>query len=128
MNIKDFFLSWGMVFIGVLMNVFGVYVIKMKINVLAGFQFNSLGAVLNYFFTLAKFPLVIIGAVAILAAPFPYAIALSRMELSVAYPASVALNFLLIIPLTVIFLGEGISWNKAIGIGLILLSLYLLYK
>jgi len=50
------------------------------------------------------------------------------MELSVAYPASVALNCLILIPLSIIFLKEGISWSKVTGIGMILTSLYLLYK
>ena len=128
MIVKDFFLSWGMLFFGVLLNVFGIYLVKMKINTLGNVQLDSIAAVINYFFTLIRIPLVIIGGVAVLIAPLSYAIALSRMQLSVAYPVSVALNCLILIPLTVIFLGEGFNLNKAIGIVLILLSLYLLYK
>ena len=128
MNTKEFFLTWGMLLLGVLMNVFGVYVVKMKINALGSVQFSSIGTFFNYFLTLAKSPLALLGAAAILAAPFPYAIALSRMQLSIAYPVSVALNCLIIIPLTVLFMGEILTWYKVAGIGFMLISLYLLYK
>lgn len=128
MNIKEFCLSWGMLLIGSIMNVFGVYVIKMKINTLGGFQFNSLGGVFDYFLALMRFPLVIIGAIFVLIVPLPYAIALSKMELSVAYPLSVAFNCLIILPLAAIFLGESITLSKLVAVGLILVSLYFLYK
>lgn len=127
MNMKEFLLSWGMLFIGVLLNVFGIYIIKLKINTLGNIQLESIGAMIGYFLTLIKMPLVIVGAISVLAAPLPYAIALSRLELSIAYPASVALNCLIILPLTIIFLGEDLTFTKAIGMGLILVSLYLLY-
>lgn len=110
------------------MNVAGVYAVKAKINELGDIHFNSLIAVIGYFFTLLRFPIVIIGAIFILTAPLPYAIALSKMELSVAYPVSVAVSCLIILPLAVIFLGETVTWNKVMGIGLILAGLYFLYK
>jgi len=128
MTIKSFCFSWGMLLLGVLMNVFGVYAIKLKINTINVVQFDSFMAVVNYFITLAKFPAVILGAIAIMAAPFPYAIALSKMELSVAYPVSVVLNCLILLPVTVMLLGETVSWNKAIAVLLMVVSLFLFYR
>lgn len=128
MNMKDFLLSWGMLILGVLLNVFGAYAVKAKINTLGSIPFDSVLSVINYFFALIKFPLAIAGAIAILAAPFPYAIALSRMDLSIAYPVSVAINCLILIPITILFLGEMLTVNKSIGILLILVSLFLLHK
>lgn len=128
MNTKDFLLSWGMLLLGIIFNVFGIYVIKWKINALGNIQFNSFMSIVNYFFALVKSPWVIAGAIAIFAAPLPYAIALAKMDLSVAYPASVAINCLILIPLTIILLGESLTLNKSISIGLIIVSLYLLYK
>ena len=128
MSTKNFMLSWGMLLVGVIMNVFGVYVIKIKINSIGSVQFNSFMTVVNYFFTLAKSPMVIVGALVLLSAPAPYAIALSSMDLSVAYPASVALNCLIIIPLTVLFLGEALTLYKVAGLTLMVVSLYFLYK
>jgi len=125
---KDFMMSWGMISIGVLMNVFGIYAVKAKMNALGSVELNSIGAVLCYFIALAKSPMALAGAVLVMAAPIPYAIALSRMELSVAYPVSIALNFLIVLPLSVVFLGEAMNAYKLTGIGLIILSIYFLYK
>ena len=128
MNVKEFFLSWGMLFLGVIMNVVGVYLVKLKINELGAVQFDALMSVITYFIDLIRTPLVLVGAFFVLAAPLPYAIALSRMDLSVAYPFSIALNCLIILPIAVIYLGEGFTWNKAIGTGLIIISIYVLYR
>jgi len=128
MNSKEFFLTWGMLIIGVIMNVFGIYVVKVKMNILGQVQLSSFGTVFNYFFTLLKSPLALCGVLAVLAAPLPLAIAVSRMELSVAYPAAIAFNFVILVPLSVLFLGESITLGKAAGIGLIVISLYLLHK
>ena len=125
---KDFMMSWGMISIGVLMNVFGIYAVKAKMNALGSVELNSIGAVLCYFIALAKSPMALAGAVLVMADPIPYAIALSRMELSVAYPVSIALNFLIVLPLSVVFLGEAMNAYKLTGIGLIILSIYFLYK
>jgi len=117
-----------MLLIGVILNTSGIYIVKMKINSFGAAEFNSFGSVSNYFFMLAKSPLIILGVIVFFVACLPLAVALSRMELSVIYPVSVALNCLILIPLSIIFLGEGITWNKIAGISLILTSLYLLYK
>ena len=128
MTAKDFFLSWGMVLAGVVMNVAGIYIVKLKINNIGAIQFDSMRVVVEYFLTLAKSPLAIIGGILIMAAPFPYAIALSRMQLSMAYPLSIALNCAIILPLSIIFLGESVTVNKLTAIGMVLISLYFLYK
>jgi len=128
LKLQNYFLSWGMILIGVFMNVLGAYVVKLKINELGGIQFESIKTVITYFWNLASFPLAFMGGILIMAAPFPLAIALSRMELSTAYPASVGLNFIILLPLTTIFLGESLVWTKIIAIILIIISLVLLHK
>ena len=125
---EKFFFSWGMILSGVLMNVLGMYMVKAVINKLGSFSFDSFQAIIAYFFKLACFPVAILGAIFILIAPLPYAIALSRMEISIAYPVSVALTCLILLPLTVLFLGESINGFKIAAIGLILVGGYLLYK
>ena len=103
LKLQNYFLSWGMILIGVFMNVLGAYVVKLKINELGGIQFESIKTVITYFWN-------------------------SRMELSTAYPASVGLNFIILLPLTTIFLGESLVWTKIIAIILIIISLVLLHK
>jgi multidrug transporter EmrE-like cation transporter len=128
MNATAYFLSWGMLLAGVVMNVIGTTVIKAKMNVLGQIDLNSLAGFLGYFISLAKYPSAFIGIVAVLIAPVPLAVALSRMQVSVALPMATALNFLVLIPLSMIFLNETFTLNKLIAIGLIVASVWLLYK
>lgn len=128
MIVRDIFLSWGMLLIGVFTNVTGMYLVKMKMNELGGIEVSSLKAVLGYFLIFARSPLAVIGVILFLIAPLPYAIAVSRMELSLVYPLSIALSCLIIVPLTFIFFGESVTLNKIVAIAMILGSLYFLYR
>ena len=128
MNIKHIAMTWGMLLLGVILNVAGSYIIKLKINTFGDIQLNSLPQVFSYFLALAKQPIVVLGGLTLLFATLPYAIALAKMELSVAYPASVALNFLFIIPLTIILLHEPLTLSKVLSSGLIILGLFILYR
>ncbi len=128
MAIKNVFLSWGMLFLSVLFNAYGVFVIKYKINELGEIPLNSFHFVMKYFIALLKSPLVISGVVLFFIAPFLFAIALSRMEISIAYPAQVGLNFIFLLLLAFIFLGENLTINKIIGISLVICSIYFLQK
>jgi len=128
MHLKEFVLSWGMLLVGVVMNVFGIYVVKARINILGAVSFESVRSVFGYFLALAKSPAAVLGAVLVVLAPLPYAIAISRMQLSTAYPISISLNFLLLLPLSILFLGESLTIYKSFAIVLILISLFLLSK
>ena len=68
------------------------------------------------------------GTFLILIAPLPYALALSRMELSKAYPIIVTLNALLLIPIAVIFLNESLTIFKILGFIIIIVGLYFIHK
>lgn len=124
---KDFYLTWGMLFLGAFMNVTGIYLVKLRLNAIQA-SFNSVSAVMNFLVAIAKEPFVIAGGVILMVALVPYAIAVARMDLSLAYPVSIALNFLLMLPLCIIFLKETMTIYKVSGILLILVSLYLLHK
>lgn len=128
MPIKNIFLSWGMLSLSVFFNVYGVFVIKYKINELGEMRLNSFHFLVNYFIALLKSPLVISGVILFFLSPFLFAIALSRMEISVAYPVQVGFNFILLLILAFIFLGEHLTINKIIGISLVICSIYFLYK
>ena len=125
---KEIFLSWGMLIVSVLFNVVGVFVIKLKLNELGIRKVESLKSLLSYFLLLVKSPLVVLAVVLFFVAPFLFVVALSRMELAVAYPVQIGLNFILLVFLAVLFLGEQITFYKAIGMALILLGIFLLNK
>jgi multidrug transporter EmrE-like cation transporter len=106
----------------------GMYLVKMKMNEMGSIEVGSLKVILNYFMMLVKSPLAVIGVILFMVAPLPYAISISRLELSLAYPLSIALSCLIILPLTFIFFGETITFNKITAVVMILISIYFLYK
>ncbi len=125
---KNFILSWGMLIVSVLFNVYGVFVIKLKLNELGAIKLDSLKTTLSYFLILMKSPLVISGVILFFIAPFVFVIALSRMDIVVAYPIQIGLNFLFLVLLALIFLGEKITVYKFIGIFFIFIGMYFLSK
>jgi len=128
MEMKELFLSWGMLILSVIFNVVGVFVVKIKLNELGPVKFDSVKTVVSYFLLLLRSELVIAGVFLFFVAPFLFAVALSRMEISVAYPVQVAFNFLLLVLLAVIFLGESLTLTKTMAIVFALMSMFLLYK
>ena len=112
----------------VLLNALGLYTVKAKLNELGAVPIGSISAVIDYFVSFARSPIALFGVVCILAAPLPHAVALSRMPLGVAYPASVALTSLLVIPLSIVSLGEPTGALRLAGAALLLVSLVLLFR
>ena len=88
------FATWGMLLASVVMDAGGLFLVK------AG-TFVALGVAL---FALA---------------PFAFAIALSRMALTVAYPVQVGLNFACVAVLSAAFLGESMTPGRIGGIVLV---------
>ena len=125
---KDLFLSWGMLVLSVMFNAFGVFVVKMKLNEFGAIKVDSLKAVLSAVVFLLKEPLVVIGVVLFFVAPFLFVIALSRMDIVIAYPAQIGLNFLCLVIFAVSFLGEQLTLARVVGSILILSGILLLQK
>jgi multidrug transporter EmrE-like cation transporter len=125
---RELFLSWGMLVISVVFNALGVFIIKMRINVLGPIKIESLREIMSYFLMLCKSPIVLSGLLMFSLAPFLFAIALSRMEITIAYPVQIGLNFVILFVLAVLFLGETLTIHKMIGTVLVLISIYFLSK
>lgn len=123
--IIKFILSWGMVLCFALFNSIGALIIKYYVNQMGAIKVDGLT---SYFFRLFTTPTVMFGIVCIFLSAFAWIIALSRMELSIAYPAGVGLNFILVLAGSFLFFGENINTYKICGVLLILISLYLLHK
>ena len=56
------------------------------------------------------------GLLAIFISALAWIIALSKMELSVAYPVAIGLNFLIIMTFSVLVNGEPLTVNKMVGV------------
>lgn len=125
---KEWLLSWGMLLVSVMFNAIGVFIIKLKLNELGVIKADSLRTVFTYFFVMLKSPFVVFGLVLFIIAPFLFVIALSRMEIVVAYPAQIGLNFLIVVLLAIAFLGEQMTSLKVVGSVLIFVGIYFLNK
>ena len=105
----------------VILTVYGQLVFKWRIDE-AG-EVPSQGAErLRYAGDLALDPWVISVFVAALAASLTWALALTRFELSFAYPF-MALSFVLVLVFGAAFLNESMTWAKVAGVLLIVLGL-----
>ena len=128
MCLKSFFLSWGILVLSVLFNVFSVFVIKMRLDELGPVKVDSFSGFLGYVALLLKSWPVLAAIIPFFCAPFLFAIALSRMELSIAYPVQIVLSLVLLTFLAIMFLGEQVNTNKIIAIVLTIVCVYLLRK
>lgn len=110
------------------LNSYGALIIKHEINKIEKIDLNSVGSIIEFFVKLAKFPAVITGFVAIFISALVWMAALSRMDVSLAYPAAVGLNFLIVTLVAISLFGEQININKILGILLVFASIYFLSK
>lgn len=125
---KGWSLSWGILILSVVFNVLGVFAIKLRLNDLGEMKLDSWRNLLGYVILLLKSPWVLMGVILFFIAPFLFTVALSRMELAVAYPAQVGLNFAFLILLGFFVLGEQLTMGKIIGIICILIGIYSLNR
>lgn len=128
MSTSKFLLSWGMVLAYIVFNSFGALIIKYKINEMGTIQLSSFRFVIKYFFELIKSPLIICGIFSIFISAFVWMVALSRLQISIAYPVAVGLNFIVVVTVALIFFKEHLSAEKIIGIVLILISVFLISR
>lgn len=123
-----FILTWGMVIAFAFFNTLGTIIMKQYVDKLGPANAESSSALTDYFFTLLKNPIFLLGMSLTFLAAFFWIIALSRMELSLAYPLGIALSFLFIIFWSIVLFSESITVNKTLSIIFILIGLYFLYK
>lgn len=109
------------VFTTVLLTVYGQLVFKWRIND-AGDYPSPTGERVEYVLRLFLDPWVVSVFVAALAASVTWALALTRFELSFAYPF-MALSFVLTLLFGVMFLSEDFNWAKVIALVLVVAGL-----
>jgi len=124
---KLFFLTWGLVVLAALMDVAGIIVIKLRLNFLGPVKYDSFFNVITYCLKIISTPASFIAAIVIFISPVIYAFALSRMNLSIAYPLIIGFSAIFLLILSYIILNESITLNNFIGILLILFGIFLVY-
>lgn len=124
MNLSSAFFPWLMVAATVLLTSYGQLVIKWQAN---SYQATTLGwfGKLPVVFQLLLQPWVISAFVAAFGASLCWMLAVSRLELSRAYPF-MALNFLIVCIAAVPLFGEIFTLSKAIGLATVIVGLIII--
>ncbi len=110
-----------------ILNSLGAVAIKSVVHRNGAIDPGSAKGIFSFVTTTLLAPLVLAGLFSIGLSACAWIVALSRMQLSVAYPVAVALNCLIVVSVGLAAFGEAFSWNKFAGIGLLLASLVLLF-
>jgi drug/metabolite transporter (DMT)-like permease len=110
----------------VLFTVYGQLIIKQQVNTIESLPagFSMIPFFMKFIFTR---PLVLSGFISAFLASISWMAAISRFELSYAYPF-MSLNFVIVIVLSATFFGESINWFKILGVAFICLGIFLTAK
>lgn len=127
MGAKIWLLSWGLVFLSAFLDAVAIYFIKHSLNTLGPIPLSSFKECMNYFISLLKNPMALGGFFAYAASPFLWLLALSRLEVSIAYPLVVTLHLFFATIVAFFFLGEQVTTSKILAVVLIMASVLLLY-
>jgi multidrug transporter EmrE-like cation transporter len=125
---REFIVSWGLVFLSALFDSYAAFIVKTQFNKLGKMQLDSFSAFFEYIYVFFQNPILLTAIATFVAAPAMWFIALNRLDLSIAYPVLVGFHLIFVLFFGVAFLGEGMSLNKAIGCVLVLSSLYFFYS
>lgn len=127
MILKEWMSGWGLLIISGTLDALAVLFIKMSFNQFGAIPLNSLNGFLEYFQIFLKSPMAILGILFYALSPFLWFLALSRLEVTQAYPILVSLHLVLTAIIAVALLGEQMTLYKLLAIVLILASVFLIY-
>lgn len=118
--------AWAAVVVTVLLTVYGQIMIKMRV-LHAGAMGSDLGDKLVFLAKMLVDPWVLSGLLGAFLAGFSWIAAMSRLQLSVAYPFT-SLAFILVVVLSASFLHETIKPMQLGGIGLVIFGLIIIAR
>ena len=115
MKIQEFIFSWGFLFLAALFDSFTLYVVKWRANIIGRFEFNSFQNSFVYVVNFIQHPMVGFGLVSFIVGPFFGYIAITRLNLTIAYPVSVILHVFITFLFGIVLLNEPVGLYKIIG-------------
>ena len=110
----------------IVFTVYGQMIIKWQVN-LAGEFPPELGDKALFLVRLLLNPWVISSFAAAFVASLTWMAAMTQFELSFAYPF-MSLSFVLVMVLSIMFMGEAFTWNKVIGTLIIIVGLIIINR
>lgn len=122
-----FFSSWGLIFLAGFIDVIAILVIKSRLNQLGPISYENITVIFNYCIDVIKTPQTFISVLFLFISPLIYGFALSRVNLSTAYPVLVGFSTLCLIFFSNVYLKETITLNVIIGSIFILIGITIIY-
>ncbi len=110
--------------INIILGVVGQFCIKFGVNKVGGLE--QLGLV-KFMLTSFLSPFIILGLGLYAFSAVLWVILLSKLDLSVAYPA-LSLGYVLILLVSMLFLGEQVSLVRFAGVFLVMLGIFFLFR
>ena len=110
-------LDYFFIFATIALTVFGQVILKWRMDQLGPLP-AGLGGGLRHLFGVLLDPVVVSSFASAFLAGLAWMAALTRFELSYAYPF-MSLSFVLVLVISVMFLGETLTLNKVLGVVLI---------
>lgn len=126
---KGLRVNWmGFLFIAltVAFTVYGQMIIKWQVNLAGEFPPETWDKVI-FILRLLLNPWVISSFAAAFAASLFWMAAMTQFELSFAYPF-MSTSFIIVMILSIMFMGEALNWYKVIGTGVIILGLFIVTR
>ena len=125
-QIESFFMTWGVLLISAGLNAGGAFLIKAELNRRGPVPLFPPGMLLRYSVKFACSIKAWLGLVSFFLSPFIFSVALSRMEMSVAQPAFVGINFICLVVLATLILKEKLTRMRLAGLAVCLVGLIFL--
>ena len=120
--------SWFLIFFSSFCEAFSATIVKLRHNELGHVSFTDMGELARFTFDFFQDPWLILAGIAFVLSPICWFIALNRVQLSIGYPVLVVFHVIFIIYFSSFMLDENFDYNKMIGFGLMLVSLYCFRK
>lgn len=119
-------LSWSLIFTGVMLNAAAQLLLKAGTNAIGQFAFSKAN-ILPVGWQLATEPHILAGMVCYAISLIVWIMALSRVEVSIAYPM-LSVAYVVNALAAWYFFGEAVSITRLMGIGIIVLGTYIVAR
>ena len=119
-------LNWSLIFTGVLLNAAAQLLLKAGTNAIGQFAFSKAN-ILPVGWQLATEPHIFAGLVCYAVSLVVWIMALSRVEVSIAYPM-LSVGYVVNALAAWYFFGEAVSLARLMGIGVIILGVYIVAR
>ncbi len=119
-------LSFTLVMCGVLLNAVAQLLLKAGTNAVGAFEFSS-GNILPVGWKLATQPFIVCGLGCYVISVVVWIMALSRVEVSIAYPM-LSVGYVLNAAAAWYLFGEAVTVTRMVGIGIIILGVFIVAR